>query len=120
MDPLRIIVATANNSLKSDTVSGLWPATAPLSSNVRHNNKSRSNHILKLKDDKSMAQVADELLQNYLTRCYSAISKQYTPIAGMKPEDGVRRLFELRNAGKINISLHSVGELIECEISTIS
>lgn len=26
----------SNNSLKSDTVSGLWPVTAPLSSNVGH------------------------------------------------------------------------------------
>ena len=28
-------VMLPNNSLKSDTVSGLWPVTAPLSSNVR-------------------------------------------------------------------------------------
>ena len=75
---------------------------------------------MKFKDGKSKEQVADELLQKYLIRCYATISKQYTPIADMKPEDGVGRLFELRNAGRIKISLHSVGELVECTISAIN
>ena len=75
---------------------------------------------MKFKDEKSMAQVADELLRSHLIRCYRTVSKQYPPIAGMSPEEGVGCLFKLRNEGKIRISLDSVGALIECTITYVN
>ena len=76
--------------------------------------------MLKFKDDKDIEQVADELLRGHLTRCYATVSKQYPPIVGMSPEEGVGCLFKLRNEGKIRISLDSVGELIECTIICVN
>ena len=76
--------------------------------------------MLKFKDGKSMEQFADELLRNHLIRCYATAAKQYPPIAGMNPEEGVGCLFKLRNEGKIRISLDSVGELIECTITYVN
>ena len=76
--------------------------------------------MLKFKDGKSKEQVADELLKSYLIRCYATVSKQYQPIASMKPEEGVEHLFKLRNEGKIRISLDSVDEIIDCTISYIN
>ncbi|NOR23581.1 MAG: hypothetical protein GQ542_04180 [Desulforhopalus sp.] len=72
---------------------------------------------MKFKEGKSMEQAADGILRSYLTRCYETVSKQYPPIAGMNPEEGVECLFKLRNEGKIRIALDSVGELVECKIS---
>jgi hypothetical protein len=76
--------------------------------------------MLEFKDGKSMKQVADEILRSYLLRCYATVSKQYPPIAGMNPEEGVDCLFKLRNEGKIRIALDSVGELVECKISSVN
>ena len=76
--------------------------------------------MLKFKDGKTTEQAADEMLRSYLTRCYATVSKQYPPIAGMNPEEGVGCLFKLRNEGKIRISLDSVGELVECKISYVN
>ena len=55
-----------------------------------------------------------------ILRCYATISRQYQPILGMNPEDGVMHLFKLRSEGKIKISLHSVGDRIKCTISSIN
>jgi hypothetical protein len=76
--------------------------------------------LLKFKNGKNKEQVADELLRSYLIRCYATVSTQYQPIVGMNPDEGVERLFELRNEGMIRISLNSVGELIECTISSVN
>jgi hypothetical protein len=76
--------------------------------------------MLKFKDGKSLEQAADEVLRSYLIRCYATVSKQYQPIAGMNPEEGVRHLLNLRNEEKIRITLGSVGELIECTISHVN
>ena len=75
---------------------------------------------MKFKDGKSIEQAADEVLRSYLIRCYATISKQYPPIVGMSPEDGVMQLFKLRNEGKIKITLHSIGGLIKCTINAIN
>ena len=75
---------------------------------------------MKFKDGKSVEQVRDEILGNYLSRCYATVSKQYQPIENMPAEQGVAHLFEMRNAGKIIISLYSVGELIKCEIKPMN
>ncbi len=76
--------------------------------------------MLKFKEGKSIEQVADEVLKSYLIRCYATVSKQYQPIASMKPEEGVEYLFKLRNEGKIRISLDNVGEIVDCTISHIN
>ena len=76
--------------------------------------------MLKFKDDKGIEQVADELLRSHLIRCYATVSKQYPPIVGMSPEEGVGYLFKLRNEGKIRIALDSVGELSECTIICVN
>ncbi len=73
-----------------------------------------------LKDGKSMEQVSDEILRAYLLRCYATVSKQYGPIENMAPEIGVSYLFAMRKEGKINISLNSGGELVECTISAVN
>lgn len=75
---------------------------------------------MKFKDGKTMEQAADEMLRSYLIRCYATVSKQYPPITGMNPDEGVGCLFKLRNEGKIRISLDSVGELVECKISYVN
>jgi hypothetical protein len=76
--------------------------------------------MLKFKDGKSEEQVVDEILRSYLLRCYATVAKQYQPIENMSPEQGVEYLFELRNEGRIRISLDSVGEHIECTISSVN
>jgi hypothetical protein len=76
--------------------------------------------MLKFKDGKSEEQVVDEILRSYLLRCYTTVSKQYQPIEDMSPEQGVEYLFELRNEGRIRISLNSVGERIECTINLVN
>ena len=76
--------------------------------------------MLKYKDGKSEEQVVDEILRHYLLRCYATVAKQYQPIENMSPEQGVEYLFEMRNEGRIRISLDSVGELIECTISPVN
>ena len=75
---------------------------------------------MKFKDGKTIEQAADVVLRNYLTRCYAAISKEYPPIAGMNPEDGVMQLFKLRNEGKIEITLQAVGDRIKCIIKAMN
>ena len=75
---------------------------------------------MKFKDGKSMEQVVDEILEDYLLRCYATVSRQYQPIENMPAEQGVEYLFEMRNAGKITISLVSVGDLVECEIKPVN
>jgi len=52
--------------------------------------------MLKFKEGKSIEQVADEVLKSYLIRCYATVSKQYQPIASMKPEEGVEYLFKMQ------------------------
>jgi hypothetical protein len=75
---------------------------------------------LKFKDGKTIEQAADVVLSNYLIRCYAAVSKEYPPIAGMNPDDGVMQLFKLRNEGKIEITLQAVGDRIKCIIKAIN
>ncbi len=75
---------------------------------------------MKFKDGKTIEQAADDVLRNYLIRCYAAVSKEYPPIAGMNPEDGVMQLFKLRNEGKIEITLQAVGDRINCRIKAIN
>ena len=75
---------------------------------------------MKFKDGKTIEQAADAVLRNYLIRCYAAVSKEYPPIADMNPEDGVMQLFKLRNEGKIEITLHTAGDLIKCKIKAIN
>ncbi len=75
--------------------------------------------MLKFKDGKTEEQVVDEILRDYLLRCFATVSKQYEPIQKMTPEQGVEYLFKMRNEGKINISLYHKGELINCNISQV-
>lgn len=75
---------------------------------------------MKFKAGKSMDQVVDEILEGYLLRCYTTVSRQYQPIENMPAEQGVAYLFEMRNAGKITISLYSVGDLVKCEIKPVN
>jgi hypothetical protein len=75
---------------------------------------------LKFKDGKTIEQAADVVLRNYLIRCYADVSKEYPPIAGMNPEDGVMQLFKLRNEGKIEITLQAVGDRIKCIIKAMN
>lgn len=75
---------------------------------------------MKFKNGKTRKQVADEVLEAYLLRCYSAVSRKYIPIINMPPEQGVKHLFRMRDEGKIAISLESHGDLIECNISQVN
>ena len=76
--------------------------------------------MLKFKNGKSLEQVADEVLEAYLLRCYATVSKKYTPIINMPPDEGVKYLFKMRNDKKIAIFLESNGDLIECKISQVN
>ena len=76
--------------------------------------------MLKYKDGKTEEQVMDEILRDYLLRCFSTVSKQYKPIQKMSPEQGVEYLFKMRNEGNINISLYPEGYLIKCNISLLN
>ena len=74
---------------------------------------------MKFKDGKSMEQAADEVLRSHLMRCYATVSN-HPEIIGMNPEEGVECLLQLRNKGKIRISLDNVGEMVECKISYVN
>ena len=76
--------------------------------------------MLKFRDGKSLEQAAEDVLRSYLIRCYATVPKQYKPIAGINPEEGVRHLLNLRNEGKIRITFESVGERIECTITYLN
>ena len=76
--------------------------------------------MLKYKDGKTEEQAIDEILRDYLLRCFSTVCKQYEPIQKMIPEQGVEYLFKMRNEGKINISLYPEGDLVYCNISLIN
>ena len=73
----------------------------------------------KFKDGLTPEQAAEKIIRSYLLRCYSRISQQYSPIAHMKPEEGVDYLLQLRQAGKIDIEFETVGELVMCSITPI-
>jgi len=76
--------------------------------------------MLKFKDGKAQQQAIDDILRDYLLRCFATVSKQYEPIQDMSPEQGVEHLFKMRNEGKINISLYPEGELVKCNITLIN
>ena len=73
--------------------------------------------MLKLKDGQTPNQAAENIVRNYLLNCYSTVSKQYLPIADMKPKEGVDYLLKLKQAGKIEIEFKTVGELLVCSIT---
>ena len=73
--------------------------------------------MLKFKGGKTKEQVIDEILRDYLLRCFATVSEQYEPIQEMNPEQGVEYLLKMRNEGKINIALYPEGELVKCSIS---
>jgi hypothetical protein len=60
---------------------------------------------------------AKRVLRNYLVRCHSLLSKEYPPVSSMEPEQAADHLIGLRDAGKIEISLNTVDDLIHCKIS---
>ena len=64
--------------------------------------------------------IAEKVLRSYLVRCFSDVSKQYPEISSMSPEDGVDILLKVKNENKINIKLHTVGDLIKCTIQRIN
>lgn len=76
--------------------------------------------MVMFKDGQTLEQVADQVLKNYLLRCYDTVSKQYQPIEDMSPEQGVEYLFKMINQGKIVITFCSVGDIIECTISVVN
>ena len=67
-----------------------------------------------IKDNKSIEQAAEDLLRNYLIRCFSKVSKQYPDVAAMKPEDGVEELLKLKREKKIKIELTTVNNGVDC------
>ena len=72
--------------------------------------------MLKFKNAKSIEQAAEQVLQDYLLRCYATVSKQYQPLQGMIPEQGVEYLLRLRDEGKLSVSLYPEGDLVKCRI----
>ncbi len=76
--------------------------------------------MLKFKDGKTQEQAIDDILRDYLLRCFATVSKQYEPIQNMSPQQGVEYLFKMRNERKINISLYAEGELVKCNITLIN
>jgi hypothetical protein len=82
-----------------------------------HSHNRVGDSMQKFNDGKSEEQVLDEVLRDYLLRCYATVSKQYQPIEDMAPQQGVDYLYEMRNEGRITICLHPVGDLVECTIS---
>ncbi len=76
--------------------------------------------MLKFKDGKTQEQAIDDILRDYLLRCFATVSTQYPPIQNMSPEEGVKYLFKMRNERKLNISLYSEGELVKCNITSIN
>jgi len=60
---------------------------------------------MKWKDGKTDAQVAEEILRNYLIRCHPMISEDYPEVAGMAPAKAADFLIYLQNTGRIRIEL---------------
>jgi hypothetical protein len=75
--------------------------------------------MLKFKDDQTLEQVTEKLIRDYLLRCYSNVSKQYLPIADMKPEEGVDYLLKLKKDGKVKIEFETIGERVMCSITPV-
>ena len=72
--------------------------------------------MLKFKNGKSLEQAAEQILRDYLLRCYATVSKQYRPLQDMTPEQGVAYLLRLRDEGKLSVSLYPEGDLVKCRI----
>ena len=72
--------------------------------------------MLKFKNGKSFEQAAEQVLRDYLLRCYATVSKQYQPLQQMPPDQGVEYLLRLRDEGKLRISLYPEGDLVKCRI----
>ena len=72
--------------------------------------------MFKCKNANSIEQAAEQILQDYLLRCYATVSKQYQPIQHMAPDQGVEYLLRLRDEGKLSISLYPEGDLVKCRI----
>ena len=73
--------------------------------------------MLKFKDGLTREQAVENVVRSYLLRCYSIVSKQYSPIADMSPKEGVDYLLKLKQAGEIEIKFKIVGELVLCSIT---
>ncbi len=73
--------------------------------------------MLKFKDGQILEKVTEKLIRDYLLRCYSNVSKQYLPIADLKPEEGVAYLLKLRKDGKVKIEFKTIGERVMCSIT---
>jgi hypothetical protein len=86
---------------------------------LRKQSSSKNRSILKFKDGQTLEQVTEKLIRDYLLRCYSEVSKQYLPIANMKPEEGADCLLKLKKEGKVKIEFDTVGEHIICSITPI-
>ncbi|MBE9474791.1 MAG: hypothetical protein IMY85_07850 [Chloroflexi bacterium] len=72
------------------------------------------------KNNQTIEQAAENVLRNYLLRCFSKVSKQYPQFSNMRPEDGVEKLLKLRRENKIKIELTEVKDRLECSIQYIN
>lgn len=72
------------------------------------------------KDNKNLKQAAEEVLRNYLLRCFSKASKEYPEVAKMEPEAGVEKLLQLRRENKIKIELKTLNSLVKCSIQNVN
>jgi hypothetical protein len=75
--------------------------------------------MLPWKDGMTTEQVARKVLRSYLVRCHRLISKDYSGIANMSPEESADFLLHLQDTGRIDIKLNPDGDLIRCEITEI-
>ena len=73
-----------------------------------------------LKNNQTIEKAAENVLRNYLIRCFSDVSKLYPQVSMMRPEDGAEELLRLRNEKEIIIELITVGNNIKCSIQRIN
>ena len=60
---------------------------------------------MKLKENTTGAQVAEDLLRKYLIHSYPVISKNYPEVAGIEPANAADFLIHLQASGRIRLEL---------------
>ena len=76
--------------------------------------------MAKWKDNKTDAEVVEQVLRSYLIRCHRLVSKECPEIARMDPTKAADYLLHLRRTGRIEIKLYNqTSTLIGCKITEL-
>ena len=74
-----------------------------------------------LKNNLKIDQLAKKVLREYLISNFIEVSKKYSPIQKMNPEEGADHLISLQEQNEIRITLNTLENLlIECKITHIN